>query len=106
VVSLFFVLGSFERVIAMLSFFFVANYTLTYTSLFVLRKREPGMPRPYRAWGYPWTTGIALCGSVLFLVGSIATDRDNAPWALAMLILSYPVYRVMKWAANRESTTT
>jgi APA family basic amino acid/polyamine antiporter len=106
VVSLFFVLGSFERVIAMLSFFFVANYTLTYTSLFVLRKREPGMPRPYRAWGYPWTTGIALCGSVLFLVGSIATDRDNAPWALAMLILSYPVYRVMKWAANRETTTT
>jgi APA family basic amino acid/polyamine antiporter len=106
VVSLFFVLGSFERVIAMLSCFFVANYTLTYTSLFVLRKREPGMPRPYRAWGYPWTTGIALCGSVLFLVGSIATDRDNAPWALAMLILSYPVYRVMKWAANRETTTT
>jgi hypothetical protein len=43
---------------------------------------------------------------VLFLVGSIATDRDNAPWALAMLILSYPVYRVMKWAANRETTTT
>ena len=52
-----FVLGSFERVIAMLSFFFVANYTLSYTSLFILRRKEPQMPRPYRAWGYPWTTG-------------------------------------------------
>jgi basic amino acid/polyamine antiporter, APA family len=99
-----FVIGSFERVIAMLSFFFVANYTLTYTSLFVLRKREPGMNRPYRAWGYPWTTGIALGGSVLFLIGSIVTDRENAPWALAMLILSYPVYRLMKLMAGREST--
>ena len=77
-----FVLGSFERVIAMLSFFFVANYTLTYISVFVLRKKEPDMPRPYRAWGYPWTTAIALVGSVLFLVGSILTDRDNAPLAL------------------------
>jgi APA family basic amino acid/polyamine antiporter len=100
-----FVLGSFERVIAMLSFFFVANYTLTYTSLFVLRKREPQMNRPYRAWGYPWTTGIALGGSVLFLIASIATDRQNAPWALALLILSYPVFRLMKLASRRESAT-
>ncbi len=92
---------AFERVIAMLSFFFVANYTLTYTSLFVLRKKEPQMDRPYRAWGYPWTTAIALIGSVLFLIGSMATDRDNAPLALGMLVLSYPVFRVMKWAAQR-----
>jgi APA family basic amino acid/polyamine antiporter len=94
---------AFERIIAMLSFFFVANYALTYTSLFVLRKREPQMNRPYRAWGYPWTTGIALAGSVLFLIGSILTDRENAPWALAILILSYPVYRLMKLASRRES---
>ena len=103
IVGIIFVLGTFERVIAMLSFFFVANYTLTYTSLFVLRKKEPQMDRPYRAWGYPWTTGVALGGSVLFLVGSIVTDQDNAPWALAMLVLSYPVYRVMKIAAKRET---
>jgi APA family basic amino acid/polyamine antiporter len=100
IVGIVFVLGSFERVIAMLSFFFVANYTLTYTSLFVLRKKEPQMDRPYRAWGYPWTTAIALIGSVLFLIGSIATDRDNAPLALGMLVLSYPVFRVMKWASH------
>ena len=97
-----FVIWSFERVIAMLSFFFVANYTLTYASLFVLRKREPEMNRPYRAWGHPWTTGIALGGSVLFLIGSILTDRENAPWALAVLILSYPVYRLMKLVSRRE----
>jgi APA family basic amino acid/polyamine antiporter len=98
-----FVLGSFERVIAMLSFFFVADYTLTYISVFVLRKKEPDMPRPYRAWGYPWTTAIALIGSILFLVGSILTDRDNAPLALGMLVLSYPVYRVLKWGAARAT---
>ncbi len=101
IVSLLFVLGSFERVIAMLSFFFVANYTLTYASLFVLRKREPQMQRAYRAWGYPWTTGIALGASILFLIASIATDRENAPLALAMLILSYPVFRVLKWVTQR-----
>ena len=97
-----FVLGTFERVIAMLSFFFVANYTLSYTSLFLLRKKEPEMARPYRAWGYPWTTGIALLASVIFLTGSIVTDRTNAPWALAMLVLSYPIFLILKWVQKRS----
>jgi APA family basic amino acid/polyamine antiporter len=106
IVSVFFVLGSFERVIAMLSFFFVANYTLTYISLFVLRRKEPEMNRPYRAWGYPWTTAIALLASAMFLVGSIATDRDNAPLALGMFVLSYPVFRVLKRVSRRGSSAT
>jgi len=37
------------------------------------------------------------------LVGSILTDRDNAPLALGMLVLSYPVYRVLKWGAARAT---
>jgi basic amino acid/polyamine antiporter, APA family len=98
---LFLLTGTFERVIAMLSFFFVANYALSYTSLFVLRKREPQEAHPYRAWGYPWSTGIALAASILFLIGSIVTDQKNAPWALAILVLSYPVFRVMKWVTQR-----
>ncbi len=95
-----FVIWPFQRVIAMLSFFFVANYALSYTSVFALRKREPELRRPYRAWGYPWLTGVALGASVLFLIGSILTDQKNAPLALGMLVLSYPVYRLMKFASR------
>ena len=78
VVGVLFVLGSFEIVIAMLSFFFVADYMVSYASLFALRRKEPQMERPYRAWGYPWTTGIALLASALFLVASIAPDLKAA----------------------------
>ena len=96
IVGIIFVVGGFERVVAMLSFFFVANYTLSYSSMFMLRKREPDMPRPYRAWGYPWTTGIALLASAIFLIASLLEDRQNAPIALVILLLSYPVFRVLK----------
>jgi basic amino acid/polyamine antiporter, APA family len=102
IVAIIFILGTFERVIAMLSFFFVANYTLSYWSLFVLRKKEPSMPRPYRAWGYPYTTALALIGSILFLIGSIVTDRHNAPLALLLLIASYPIYRLAKYAGRER----
>jgi APA family basic amino acid/polyamine antiporter len=92
----------FSQVIDMLAFFFVANYTLSFISLFRLRFKEPQMERPYRAWGYPWTTAIALMSSVLFLIAAVFADRENTPWALALLIASYPIFRMMKWVSSRK----
>jgi APA family basic amino acid/polyamine antiporter len=97
VAVLFIVFGkTFEQVITILAFFFVAIYTLSFISVFVLRRREPEKERPYRAWGYPWTTGLALAGSVLFLVGAIAADMRNSIYALVLLAVSYPLFRLMK----------
>ncbi|HWN08854.1 MAG TPA: APC family permease [Pyrinomonadaceae bacterium] len=97
VAVLFIVFGkTFEQVITILAFFFVANYTLSFISVFVLRRREPDKDRPYRAWGHPWTTGLALVGSVLFLVGAIAADMQNSLYALALLAVSYPLFRLTK----------
>jgi basic amino acid/polyamine antiporter, APA family len=87
---------TFDQVIAVTTFFFVANYTMSFISMFVLRRREPELPRPYRAWGYPWTTGIALLGSVVFLAGAISADTRNSVWALVVLAASYPIYRISK----------
>lgn len=99
VAVLFIVFGqTFERVITVLAFFFVANYTLSFVSVFVLRRREPTKERPYRAWGYPWTTALALIGSVLFLAGAVASDTTNSLYALALLAVSYPIFRLLKFA--------
>jgi basic amino acid/polyamine antiporter, APA family len=87
---------TFERVIIICAFFFVANYILSFISLFVLRFREPDKPRPYRAWGYPVTPGLALIGSLLFLAGAVYADRTNSLYALALLAASYPVFRLVK----------
>lgn len=84
--------GTFERTIAIAAVFFVANYALAYLALIVLRRREPNLPRPFRAWGYPWTPLIVLVGSVLFLVGAIISDTGNSLYALAILAVSAPVY--------------
>jgi basic amino acid/polyamine antiporter, APA family len=92
---------TFEKVITVLAFFFVANYTLSFISVFVLRWREPEKERPYRAWGYPWTTALALLGSLLFLVGAVASDTRNSVYALVLLAASYPVFRVVKLLSSR-----
>jgi APA family basic amino acid/polyamine antiporter len=97
VAVLFIVFGqTFGTVLTVLAFFFVANYTLSFISLFVLRCREPNKDRPYRAWGHPWTTGLALIGSAMFLVGAVISDTWNSAYALGLLALSYPLYRLMR----------
>jgi APA family basic amino acid/polyamine antiporter len=87
---------TFGRLITVLAFYFVANYALSFVSLFVLRRREPERARPYRAWGYPWTTALALLGSIGFLAGAIASDTANSLVALLVLVASYPVFRLTR----------
>jgi len=87
--------GTFNAVLAALAFFFVANYAMGYISVIVLRIREPDLPRPYRAWGYPWTTVLALLGSVAFLAGAIIGDKKNSIIAVLVLAASYPLYLIV-----------
>ncbi|HEY9016140.1 MAG TPA: APC family permease, partial [Gemmatimonadales bacterium] len=87
--------GTVNSVLALCAFFFVANYTLSFLSVFALRRNEPDAPRPWRVPGFPWTTGVAVLGSLAFLAGSLLGDWDNSWKSLLLLALSYPVYRVI-----------
>jgi APA family basic amino acid/polyamine antiporter len=92
----FIVTGTFETVVAKLAFFFVANYTLSFIALYVLRVREPQMERPYRAWGHPITTIIAILASLAFLGGAIASDPRSSLHAVGLLVLTVPVFWLLK----------
>lgn len=104
-----FIFRSFDQVLAALAFFFVANYTMGYISLIVLRWREPNLQRPYRAWGFPWTTVLVLVGSIAFLVGAVISDRVSGKrdslFALIVLAASIPIYlatRVLSSLSRRR----
>jgi APA family basic amino acid/polyamine antiporter len=104
IVAVLFILSAkFSAMLAALAFFFVANYSMGYISIIVLRRREPDLPRPYRVWGYPWTTLIVLIGSVAFLIGAVIADKKNSLWALAILAVSYPLYLIFKLIAPVKS---
>jgi APA family basic amino acid/polyamine antiporter len=101
---LFIVSGTFNQVLAVVAFFFVSYYTMTFISVIVLRRREPDLPRPYRVWGYPWTTLIVIAGSIAFLAGAVAGDTKNSLWALALLAISLPVFLIVKRLSLSERT--
>ncbi|MDB4891363.1 MAG: amino acid permease-associated region [Gemmatimonadetes bacterium] len=101
VAGLFLLGGAFEKVIAVCAFLFVASYTLSFASVFVLRRREPNADRPYRAWGHPWTTGLVLLGSLAFMGGVVVADPTTGLVALALVAVSYPIFRIMLGSGRR-----
>lgn len=88
--------NTFDTVLALLAFFFVANYAMTFTALFVLRRRKPDAARPFRVPGYPWVPGVALAGSLAFLGAAVWGDRTNSVIALVLVALSWPAYRLVR----------
>jgi basic amino acid/polyamine antiporter, APA family len=93
--------GSFQTVLALSAFFYVLQYAATFASLFVLRRREPDAPRPYKAWGYPWVPGIVLFGALAFIAGNFIGDQANSIRAVVVIAASYPMYLVAKKLLSR-----
>jgi len=89
------VTGSFEQLIALGAVLFVFSYLSAYAAVFVLRRREPALPRPYRAFGFPLSTAIVLLGSVLFLIAAIAGDPRSAIIVAGLLVASIPAYALV-----------
>jgi APA family basic amino acid/polyamine antiporter len=81
-------------------------------ALFVLRRRNPGAPRPFSAWGYPLAPAIFTVASMLIVANALWSDlivpvRTGTPWgpaAAGLLIigLGLPMYLVF---ARRAAAT-
>jgi basic amino acid/polyamine antiporter, APA family len=79
--------GTFQNLIALASVFLAANYCVCCLALVVLRRREPGLARPFRAWGYPWSAAAVVAGAVVFLAGVLVNDTASAVKAMGLLAL-------------------
>ncbi|MFN4146785.1 MAG: APC family permease [Runella sp.] len=78
------------------TFFFVLGYTSGFASLLWLRRTEPDVPRPWKVPGYPLVPWIVLLASLAFLVGAAIQDTASSYYALGFMVLSYPLYLLVK----------
>jgi APA family basic amino acid/polyamine antiporter len=88
--------GTFESIATVFAFFAITSYVGAFVSLLVIRRREPDLPRPFRSWGYPWTTVVVLAGACSLLAGLVAGAPRQSLIAIAALAASYPVFRLTR----------
>jgi len=90
------IVGTFDLLLAIGQFLIVVVMILLVVALFVLRRREPDAPRPYRTWGYPFTPLLMLIFAVLLFIGYCVSNPFPSAIAASALIISYPVFRLIK----------
>jgi len=67
-------------------------YALAVAGVFVLRRRRPELPRPYRVWGYPLVPAVFLLASGLMVLNALFTDPRNTGVTLLIILAGVPVY--------------
>lgn len=84
--------GSFEQLFTYVIFASWIFYILAGASVFVLRRRRPDAPRPFRVPGYPWTPlGFVLAAGAI-VVNTIAARPGRSLLGLGILLLGLPAY--------------
>lgn len=104
--------GTFDMLTDMLIFVSWGFYALGAYGVFVLRRRMPDAPRPYRTWGYPAVPIVFIAFALAFLVFTIWSDIVNynngsAPvinslWGVLLLLTGMPFYYWFKRSAQRS----
>lgn len=87
-------IGTFELLLGIATFFVVTFTLLTIIAFFVLRRRDADAPRPFRARFYPFAPALMLVIAALLLLSFIYSNPLPSLYALAVLALSYPIFRL------------
>lgn len=78
-------------------------YVLCVVGVFMLRRRRPDAPRPYRTWGYPWVPVLFLLASLAMLGNALARQPSSTLLGFAIILSGVPVYHVWIRVRRRRS---
>ncbi|HLA41264.1 MAG TPA: amino acid permease, partial [Candidatus Glassbacteria bacterium] len=100
-VSLLIFIGSFDQLLSFCGFLLSLFSALTVSAVFVLRRRFPELPRPFRAPGYPYAPAFYLIVSLWMMCYSIISRPAESLIGLAIIVAGLPVYAL--WRRKRRS---
>jgi basic amino acid/polyamine antiporter, APA family len=92
--------GTYEELYSLFVFGVWIFFALTAIALFRLRRKEPTLSRPYRAWGHPWTTFIFLAAAVALTFNLWMVRPVRSSLGLAVILAGIPFF--YRWRRSPE----
>jgi APA family basic amino acid/polyamine antiporter len=84
--------GSYGQLLDYVIFAVLVFYVLTIVGLFMLRRRQPNVVRPYKAVGYPVLPAVYIVMAV-WICGVLLRYKPQYTWpGLILVLLGVPVY--------------
>jgi APA family basic amino acid/polyamine antiporter len=84
--------GTFDELTDYAIFAILIFLALTTTSVFVFRRRQPDLERPYRTWGYPIVPVLFLLVAAWLILNTLMTSPRQAFAGLGLMALGVPFY--------------
>jgi APA family basic amino acid/polyamine antiporter len=84
--------GTFQALITYVVFVAWLFYGWGGAAVYVLRRRQPDAPRPFRVPGYPVTPFLFVLAAAALVVNTIAVEPRHAAFGLAVTASGVPVY--------------
>lgn len=90
--------STFDQLLRWSTLAMMALSVLTVAAVPVLRHRRPDLPRPFRAWGHPWTALAYALPCAAVLVASVADQPLDGVVAVAVCAVGALAWRVVRRA--------
>jgi APA family basic amino acid/polyamine antiporter len=84
--------GTYEQLFTYVMFTSILFSIAGGIALFVLRRKKPAHPRPYRTWGYPVVPIVFIIGSMAFVANTLMERPMESLAGLGLLALGLPAY--------------
>ncbi|HYV75367.1 MAG TPA: amino acid transporter, partial [Candidatus Binatia bacterium] len=79
-------------------------YMIAASTVFVLRRKEPNIPRPYKTWGYPAVPAAFVLVAAVLLYFTFTDNLRNSVWGTLLILSGIPLF--LYFAKRRRQNTT
>ena len=86
--------GKYGQLLDMISFVVVIFYVMTIIGIFILRRKRPDVPRPYKAFGYPFLPAIYILMGISFCILLIIYKPQFTWPGLIITLTGIPLYYI------------
>jgi basic amino acid/polyamine antiporter, APA family len=94
--------GSYDQLYTYVMFMMILSYVAGVAALFVLRRKRPDVPRPYRCTGYPVLPALYLVMAGAWALNSVVTRPKETLVGIGIVFLGAPFYAFWRWQLKRN----
>ena len=84
--------GTFEELITLVVFVNFMLWIASASTVFVLRKKQPDLDRPYKVWGYPYVPAFFIIFSSAIMVNTFFKSPEQSLMGLGLTLLGIPAF--------------
>ena len=94
--------GSYDQLYTYVMFMMILSYVAGVAALFVLRRRQPDVARPYLCTGYPYLPALYLLMAGAWALNSVWARPKETLVGIGIVFLGAPFYAFWRWQLKRN----